>query len=67
MANESKENGTMEKSDRSVKHSLNVSSGYFEVYLEKCTSYVVINVLIPSHAPVPWSVNSNYTENVFYW
>lgn len=53
MADESLENETMETSDRSVKHSLDVSSGKFEVYVKKCTGFVAINVCIPSHAPVP--------------
>ena len=42
------------ESDPSVKHSFNVSSGKFEAYLEKCTSYVAIYVLILSHAFVHW-------------
>ena len=45
MADVTAKDGTMGKSDRSVKDSLNVSSGKFEVCFEKCTSFVATNVL----------------------
>ena len=41
------------KSERSVKHSSNVSSEKFE----KCTSFVAINGFIQSHSPALLSKN----------